>query len=427
MKKLFLPVLLITAVLLSACNAAGKAAEPTAAPTSAPTQAASSGGEQTASTDTLLNKDNPCMSYSLVDRILSMPYQGLPEVTDEDYIVGPKDAPVTFMVYSEPQCPYCAQFDPLIEGITSQYPDDVRFVFRLRPFPESFHDKSILVSQAMIAAGLQGKFDAFRIWIFERQSKNPNNPAVASLADTEFWAALPPADLNKWLKDRVSELGIDPDQLLKDMVSEEVVKKVQDAKSNADAIGINGTPTMFINGNTWPENQRSVELFSVYVQLILNKKNEIHSCPEIVIDTSKSYTAILSTTKGDITVELFDDSALNTVNSFVYLARSGWYKNLPLLLSPEALITGDPSGTGYAGPGYAYLDEIDSELNFDEPGMVATMRSEENRNGSVFFISKITLPEQNGRTIFGKVTSGLDLVNTFTSSDKLLNITITEK
>ena len=111
----------------------------------------------------------------------------------------------------------------------------------------------------MVAAGLQGKFDEFRIWFFERQSKNPNNPAVAGLADTEFWASLPPADLADWLKKRVSDLGIDPDQLVKDMLSDEVVKKVQDAKANADAIGITGTPTLFVNGYAWPENQRGNE------------------------------------------------------------------------------------------------------------------------------------------------------------------------
>ena len=214
MKKLFLPILLITAILLSACAAAEKAAEPTAAPTAAPTQAATSSGEQPAAGGAITTEENPCVPFNLLSQSLTAPYPGLPEVTDEDYIVGPKDAPVTFMVYSEPQCPYCAQFDPLIESFTALYPNDVRFVFRLRPFPESFHDKSILASQAMVAAGLQGKFDAFRIWLFEHQNKNPNNPAVASLADTEFWATLPPADLSDWLKERVSDLGIDADKLV---------------------------------------------------------------------------------------------------------------------------------------------------------------------------------------------------------------------
>jgi len=437
MKKLFLPVLLTLTILLSACNAAAKAAEPTAAPTAAPTEAAASSGDQTAAVSAITSEENPCVPFNLLSQSLTTPYPGLPEVTDDDYIIGPKDAPVTFMVYSEPQCPYCAQFDPLIESFTALYPNDVRFVFRLRPFPVSFHDKSILVSQAMVAAGLQGKFDEFRIWIFERQNKNPNNPAVASLADTEFWAGLAPADLDNWLKKRVSVLGIDPDQLLKDMVSDAVVKKVEAARTNADAIGVSGTPTLFVNGYAWPENQRGNDIFSIYTKLLLNGKNEFAACPAMEIDKSKSYSATITTTKGDIVVDLFADKAPYAVNSFVFLSRKGWYNNLPIISTDQFALSGDPTDTGYGGPGYAYKDEIDSTLNFNEPGMLAVFAYNvgTGTNGSTFFINKIALPEQAGRTIFGKVTSGLDVLsslelrdNIFNPAlDRVLGVTITEK
>jgi cyclophilin family peptidyl-prolyl cis-trans isomerase len=313
----------------------------------------------------------------------------------------------------------------------------VRFVFRLRPFPESFHNKSILASQAMVAAGLQGKFVEFRIWLFERQSKDPNNPAVASLADSEFWAGLPPADLDEWLKARVSDLGIDPDQLVKDMLSDAVVKKVQEAKTNADAIGITGTPTLFVNGYAWPENQRGTEIFSIYTKLFLNAEKEFNTCPSMTIDSSKSYSATISTTKGDIVVDLFADKAPYAVNSFVFLASEGWYNGLPIISTDQFMLSGDPTDTGYGGPGYAYKDEIDSTLNFNEPGMLATFAYNvgSGTNGSTFFINKIALPEQSGRTIFGKVTSGLDVLNSLEirdnifnpAADRVLGVTITEK
>ena len=244
------------------------------------------------------------------------------------------------MVYSEPQCPYCAQFDPLIESFTALYPNDVRFVFRLRPFPESFHDKSILASQAMVAAGLQGKFNEFRIWLFQHQNKNPNDPAVSGLADTEFWAGLAPADLGPWLKERVSALGIDPDQLLKDMVSDAVVKKVQAAKTSADTIGISGTPSLFINGYAWPENQRSNEIFSIYTKLLLDRDKEFSTCPAMTVDKSKAYSATITTTKGDIVVDLFADKAPYAVNSFVFLARQGWYNDLPIITTDQFMLSG---------------------------------------------------------------------------------------
>ncbi len=437
MKKFIMPILLIAAILLSACGTAEKAAEPTAAPTTAPTQSAASDGDQKTAEGAITSEANPCVPFNLLSQSLTIPYPGLPEVTDADYIVGPKDAPVTFMVYSEPQCPYCSQFDPLIESFTALYPNDVRFVFRLRPFPESFHDKSILASQAMVAAGLQGKFNEFRIWLFEHQSKNPNNPAVASLADSEFWSDLPPADLANWLKKRVSDLGIDPDQLLKDMVSDAVVKKVQDAKASADAIGVTGTPTLFINGYAWPENQRGNEIFSIYTRLLLNSEKEYGTCPALSLDTTKSYSATISTTKGDIVVDLFADKAPYAVNSFIFLAREGWYNNLPIISTDQFILSGDPTDTGYGGPGYAYKDEVDGTLAFTEPGMLATFAYNvgSGTNGSTFFINKIALPEQSGRTIFGKVTSGMDVLNSLAirdnifkpATDSVLGVAITEK
>ena len=438
MKKIFLPVLLISAMLFAACGNLEKSAEPTAAPTAAPTQAAAEGGSQTEAVQPVTSEENPCVPFNLLSQYFMTPYPGLPEVTDDDYIVGPKDAPVTFMVYSEPQCPYCAQFDPLIESITSLYPNDVRFVFRLRPFPESFHDKSILVSQAMVAAGLQGKFDEFRIWIFKHQSKNPNDPDVASLPDTEFWSGLAPAEVDNWLKERVPELGIDPDQFLKDMVSDAVVKKVQDAKSNADAIGISGTPFLLFNGYAWPANQqRDIGIFSIFTGLFLNRKVEFTNCPVMTIDQSKSYSATITTTKGDIVVDLFDDIAPFAVNSFVFLAREGWYDNMPVISTDQFALSGDPTDTGYGGPGYVYKDEVDSTLNFNEPGMLSTFAINigTGTNGSTFFINKIALPELAGRTIFGKVTSGLDVLgkleirnNIFNPAlDKVLGVTILEK
>jgi cyclophilin family peptidyl-prolyl cis-trans isomerase/protein-disulfide isomerase len=434
MKKILLPVLLIVTILLSACNSASKPALATSVPTSAPVVTPTTSG-QAATATTLTSDANPCVPFDLLSQSLKTPYPGLPEVTDADYIVGPKNAPVTFMVYSEPQCPYCAQFDPLIESFTALFPNDVRFVFRLRPFPESFHDKSILASQALVAAGLQGKFNEFRIWLFLHQNKNPNNPAVASLPDTEFWAGLKPADLSGWLAKRVPDLGINADQLLKDMTSDAVVKKVQDAKASADAIGINGTPTLFIDGYPWPENQRNNDIFSIYTKLLLNRSKEYKTCPAMTIDKSKSYSATITTTKGDIVVDLLTDKAPYAVNSFVFLANAGWYNNLPIVSTDQFILSGDPTDTGYGGPGYAYKDEVDSTLNFVEPGMMAVFGVGAGLNGSTFFINKIALTGQEGRTIFGKVSSGLDVLtkmslrdNIFAPAlDKVISVTITEK
>jgi cyclophilin family peptidyl-prolyl cis-trans isomerase/protein-disulfide isomerase len=422
MKKFLIPALLILTLGLAAC---GTTTEET--PTPAPTEPTAAEEPVQVTDDGLaLDADNPCGPYYFVDRVLGTPYAGLPEVTDEDYVLGPADAPVTFMVYSEPQCPYCMQFDPLVDQMHELYPEDMRFVFRLRPFQASFHDKSIVASQAMVAAGLQGKFDEFRRFIFERQQKDPNNPNVANLADTEFWVQLSPDEFNEWLSSRVSELGIDPAQLLEDMASDDVVQKVKDAMTTADSIDVRGTPTLFVNGYSWPENSRGVPIFSAYIELLKNKVNGSLTCPAATIDTAKNYTATIETSQGDITIELFDDTAPLAVNSFISLAESGWYAGLPILPSDEAVITGDPTGTGYGSPGYALIDEPSENYSLENTGMVAMFAPEPNRNGSAFFINKAPITGQDTRTIFGQVTEGMDVVAALTVSDTIIGITITE-
>lgn len=418
MKKIVFPLLVISALLLSAC-AAG-AAEPTAEPTAAPTiEAETTGGEQAAPVVVSASEENPCIPFSLMDQTLTSPFPGLPEVAQDEWILGPVDAPVTFMEYSEPQCPYCAQLEPILTAFQALFPKDVRVVFRYRPFQESFHDKSILGSQAMEAAGMQGKFQEFKNWLFERQSKNPNNPAHANLADSEFWVPVAPDQFDEWLAARVPELGIDPDQFLEDMFSDSVVEKIAAAKASADQLAINGTPTLFVNGYEWPENSRGVDIFSIYTELLLNQRDEFQTCPKMVIDTAKSYNATIETTQGNIQVELFDDSAPYAVNSFVFLANEGYYNDLPFITTAEFALSGDPSDTGYGGPGYAFKDEISTDYNFTQPGMLSTFGLGPNLNGSAFFINKTALEGQEGRTIFGRVTEGLEVLDTLTLRDNI--------
>jgi len=420
MKKLFIPALLILTLGLAAC--APKAEE---TPTPVPTEPAASAETTQPTEDGLaLDADNPCGPYYFIDRVLGSPYPGLPEVTDEDYVLGPADAPVTFMVYSDPQCPFCAPFDPLMDEIAEEYPEDVRIVFRF--FPLNFHDKALLASQAMVAAGLQGKFHEFRQWIYFYQTKNPNDPKLNAIPDSDFWSTVEPDDFDEWLRDRVSQLGLDPDQLISDMYNEDVVNKVQSATESARNIKVPGTPFLLINGYEWKENSRGKEIFSAYVELLKNKDEGSLSCPANTLDIGKSYTATIETTQGDITVELFDDEAPLAVNSFLSLVESGWFEGLPILPSEEAIISGDPTGTGYGSPGYAFIDEPSENYSLENTGMVAMFAREPNRNGSAFFINKTPIPGQDTRTIFGQVTKGMDVVTALTISDTILRITITE-
>ena len=420
MIKKLLPAFLLISILLVSCGAAAKTeATATVAPTAASTDA---GAQPTASPTAapITDASNPCKPFSVLAYSLSTPYPSLPPVTADDYSVGPENAVLTFIVYTDPQCPYCAQLDPVLDQFQALYPNDVRVVIRLRPFPESFHDKSFLASRAMVAAGLQGKFDEFRKFIFERQYQDTSDTTEAAMPATDFWSGLAPADFEGWLKSQVPALGIDADKLVADMKSDAVIAKVQAYSDAADKIGITGTPTLMINGYQWPENQRGIEIFSIYLRLLKNKDKEFQSCAPTVIDATKKYTATISTTQGDIKVELYPDKAPVAVNSFVYLAQQGWYDNLPIISSSDFILSGDPSDTGYGGAGYAYLDEL-SDLTFDQPGMLAvySVWPGYGTNGSMFFINKAALTNQSNRTIFGKVTEGLDILSKFTVRDNI--------
>jgi cyclophilin family peptidyl-prolyl cis-trans isomerase len=145
--------------------------------------------------------------------------------------------------------------------------------------------------------------------------------------------------------------------------------------------------------------------------------------PPMTIDPAKSYSATIKTSKGDFQVELFAKDAPNTVNNFVFLARQGFYNDVPFhYVQPDFSVqTGDPTGTGTGGPGYDITPEPNSQP-FEEGtlGMV---------NGSQFFIA-LTASRQfetGDFWPFGKVTQGMDVVKQIEKGDKILGIDITEQ
>jgi cyclophilin family peptidyl-prolyl cis-trans isomerase len=137
------------------------------------------------------------------------------------------------------------------------------------------------------------------------------------------------------------------------------------------------------------------------------------SPPPMTIDQSKSYRAVFKTGKGDIVVKLLADKAPLTVNSFVFLARNGFYDNTTFhrVLKDFMAQGGDPTGSGSGDPGYKYADEVRPDLTFDQPGLLAMANSGPNTNGSQFFLTFVPTPWLNGNhTIFGKVVSGMDVL-----------------
>ena len=150
--------------------------------------------------------------------------------------------------------------------------------------------------------------------------------------------------------------------------------------------------------------------------------------PALTIDTSKTYIATISTAKGDIVMELFS-SLPGTTNSFVFLAREGFYDCLTFhRVEPGFVIQGgDPEGTGRGGPGYQIPGEFEGGV-FDT-GMLGMARSNDpDSAGSQFFI---TLgPAHNldaSYAAFGRVTEGMDVAQQIAIGDVIDTITIEER
>ena len=162
--------------------------------------------------------------------------------------------------------------------------------------------------------------------------------------------------------------------------------------------------------------------------------------PPMTIDTSKTYLATVEMEKGgSFVIELYADKAPITVNSFVFLARDGYFDGITFHRVLEGFMAqgGDPTGTGMGGPGYEFVNE-DSDLTFDKAGVVAMANAGRDTNGSQFFITFGPQEFLNGGyTIFGQVIEGMDVVNGITlrdpdqspdfSGDAIKTITITEE
>jgi peptidylprolyl isomerase len=167
---------------------------------------------------------------------------------------------------------------------------------------------------------------------------------------------------------------------------------------------------------------------------------QFDAAPPMQIDVSKQYFATVKMVKGgEFVIQLFPDKAPITVNSFVFLARKGYFNGVTFHRVLDGFMAqgGDPTGTGMGGPGYEFINEKNGLL-FDKAGVVAMANAGPDTNGSQFFIMFGEYPlSEDDYTIFGQVISGMDVVNNLTlrdpnqnpdfTGDAMESVTITEK
>lgn len=179
-----------------------------------------------------------------------------------------------------------------------------------------------------------------------------------------------------------------------------------DAYFNQYGVNASSTPAVISPEVTAPISQTSPVTAPINNSTI---KNNMHN---VTIETSK----------GNIVIETYDADAPKTVNNFVTLAGKGFYNGLIFhrVIKDFMIQGGDPTGTGMGGPGYKFEDELNPTTASYKAGytrgVVAMANSGPNTNGSQFFIMHKDVPLPNSYSIFGKVISGMEVVDAIAST-----------
>ncbi len=331
-----------------------------------------------------------------------------PPITEADHTRGPKDSLITILVYGDLQDGTSGLFAGVVKRLLTEYPRDIRYVSRVFPLVGR-NDKATLAAQAVEAANLQGKFWEMHDLLYSQQQN---------------WVNLSIEDFAQWSAAQASALGMNVEQYQADVKSEAVAALVQSNFETAQKFGPFAVPLIVINGEIYLGPQDYASMNDI-VRLILLGGRQFTDCPPMLVEKTKQYIATLHTEKGNVTIQLFTDKAPYTVNSFIFLARNGWYDNITFhrVLPGLYAQTGDPSGTGKGMPGYYVITEILPDLTFDKPGMVAMVNSGPDTSGSQFFITLAPAPQFDGRyTIFGQVLSGMEVLESLTPRDTQVGV-----
>jgi thiol-disulfide isomerase/thioredoxin len=157
------------------------------------------------------------------NKVKNVPTEGSPEV-------GPPDAIVTIVEWADFECPYCKLVAPELEKMVQRFPGQVRLVYKV--YPLQSHPHGEVAARAAIAALEQGKFWQMHHALFENQEK------------------LEQSDIERY----ATAIGLDLPKFRTALTSKETTEKVEKDKKQAEDLGLDGTPFIFINGRKYIGN-----------------------------------------------------------------------------------------------------------------------------------------------------------------------------
>lgn len=169
--------------------------------------------------------------------------QGEVTVTEQDHIRGAVAGKVTLVEFGDFQCPACAAYEPIVREVTAANADSLKVVFKHFPLVQ-IHSNALLSAKASEAAGLQGKFWEMHDMLYDKQGEWANN-----LNSRDIFNGY------------AQTLGLDMKKFAEDIDSQQVRDKILSEYREGVSLGVQGTPTFFVNGKKI-ENPGSVEEFN---------------------------------------------------------------------------------------------------------------------------------------------------------------------
>jgi protein-disulfide isomerase len=176
---------------------------------------------------------------------------------DQSLIRGPKDAKVTIVTFSDFQCPVSLMAHRMIRDVLKDYPTDVNFAYKEFPLT-GVHPCALAAAKAALAAGKQGRFWEMHDMLYDFI------PATNDLQ---------PEGLMRYIRQNASTIGLDVERWEKDFNSPEIDEEVRKDVKDGQAIGVTGTPTVFIAGKQL--QKASVEGFKEMIDAALKKDGKI--------------------------------------------------------------------------------------------------------------------------------------------------------
>ena len=171
------------------------------------------------------------------------------QINDKDFSAGPSDGEITLVEYSDFQCPACAVWYPILNQLKSdaEIKDQLRIIYRFFPLSQ-IHTNAELSSRSAYAAGKQNKFWEYHDVLFEKQ---------------EEWSKLSTPLAKERFIAYAEAVGVDRERFISDTDSSEARKVIKDSYDKGVRLGVNSTPTFFVNGVKLRSTKSYEELKSV--------------------------------------------------------------------------------------------------------------------------------------------------------------------